>query len=219
MVRALGALADSVEVEVVEQLARLRERAARRQRESEPLREAGARGGSFVVDSSGSPLVAAGGGGGTRLSASSNGCDGRSTTYAGLGSGWSSSSACGVKTSGLGTGGIVSSASWGSGGAGFNGNGTGEITTYPSWGGYGGYRYSAGMNGGLGHTACYRGDGGFGGGGSGNGCAGGGGGGGYSGGDGGLVAGGGGSYVDSSGTSTSTTSGVQSGMGAVTIDM
>ena len=179
----------------------------------------GGGGGSFVVNSSGSPLVAAGGGGGTRREVSQNGCDGRSTTYAGTASGAATTHSCAAKTSGLGTGGIVSSASWGSGGAGFNGNGTGEISTYPSWGGYGGYRYSAGMNGGLGHSACYRGDGGFGGGGSGNGCAGGGGGGGYSGGDGGRVAGGGGSYVDSSGSSTSSTSGVQTGMGAVTIDM
>jgi hypothetical protein len=178
----------------------------------------GGGGGSFVVDSSGSPLVIAGGGGGTRLSVYQNGCDGRSSQYAGTGSSSGATWACGAKTTGLGTGGAISGMSWGSGGAGFSGNGSGEVM-HASWGGYGGKQWSSGMTGGQGNSTCGRADGGFGGGGSGNGCYGGGGGGGYSGGDGGRLAGGGGSYVDSSGTATSTTAGVQTGAGAVTIDM
>ncbi len=179
----------------------------------------GGGGGSFVVDSSGAALVVAGGGGGTRHYVAQNGCDGRSGKYGGTGSGWSTTSPCSTKSSSLGLGGIVSSTSWGSGGAGFNGDGVGEITTVPSWGGQGGKSWSSGMLGGQGNTYCGRADGGFGGGGSGTGGWGGGGGGGYSGGDGGRVAGGGGSYVDTSGSSRTTTAGVQSGDGSVIIDM
>ncbi|GDX81711.1 hypothetical protein LBMAG42_35220 [Deltaproteobacteria bacterium] len=179
----------------------------------------GGGGGSFVVNSAGSPLVVAGGGGGTRLSVYQNGCDGRSSTYGGYGSSSSPTSLCGVKTTSLGLGGVVSGTSWGSGGAGFSGNGASESTYSASWGGQGGKSWSNGMLGGVGNAGCGRADGGFGGGGSGNGCYGGGGGGGYSGGDGGRLAGGGGSYIDSSGTATSSTAAVKSGHGAVTIDM
>ena len=179
----------------------------------------GGGGGSFVVDSGGSPLVVAGGGGGTRLAVAQNGCNGRSGQYGGYGSSSSATSTCTARTSGLGVGGAVSGVSWGSGGAGFGGDGAGEVTYASSWGGYGGKRWTNGMIGGLGNAGCGRADGGFGGGGSGNGCYGGGGGGGYSGGDGGRLAGGGGSYVDSAGTASTTTAGVQTGAGAVTIDM
>ena len=177
-------------------------------------------GGTFIVDDAGAPLVVAGGGGGTRESVSQDGCDAVSSEYGVQGSGSSQSSSCAVKSSSHGMGGAVSSGSWGSAGAGFFGDGDSERDTYSSWGGDGGYSWANGMYGGDGNSSCgVASEGGFGGGGSGDGCWGGGGGGGYSGGDGGRVAGGGGSYVDSTGTSTTKTSGYNSGDGWVVIDL
>ncbi len=146
----------------------------------------GGGGGSFVVDASDEPLLVAGGGGGTRASVLQNGCDASLTTFAIGGSGSLETSACPVKGADEGLGGIVSSGSWGSAGAGFFGNGAvdGSGTAALSW-----------ANGALGGGSAGGSSGGFGGGGAGDGSCGGGGGGGYSGGDGGRVAGGGGSFA------------------------
>ena len=153
----------------------------------------GGGGGSFIVTSSNVPLLIAGGGGGTRVGASQNGCDASVTQFAVTGSGGSSTSTCALENANLGLGGIVSSGSWGSAGAGFNGDGA----TDPLGGGThgGGYSWANGMLGGTSDSINgANAPGGFGGGGAGNGSWGGGGGGGYSGGDGGLIAGGGGSF-------------------------
>lgn len=146
----------------------------------------GGGGGSFVVDASDEPLLVAGGGGGTRTSVLQNGCDASLTTFGIGGSGSLETSACAVKVTDEGLGGVVSSGSWGSAGAGFFGNGAvdGSGTAALSW-----------ANGALGGGSADDSSGGFGGGGGGDGSCGGGGGGGYSGGDGGRVAGGGGSFA------------------------
>lgn len=147
----------------------------------------GGGGGSFVVDPADEPLLVAGGGGGTREDVLQNGCDASLTTFGVIGSGSDETSACTVKAVDEGLGGIVSSSSWGSGGAGFFGDGavdgSGGTTAALSWA-------NGIVGGGIGNA-----EGGFGGGGGGNGSCGGGGGGGYSGGDGGRVAGGGGSFA------------------------
>ena len=168
----------------------------------------GGGGGSFVTSPTNVPYVIAGGGGGTRELVSQNGCDADISEYAGTGSGSSPTHSCGLKTSGLGQGGIVSSNSWGSAGGGLNSNGQ----TDPSGmtGASGGFSYISGAVGGSGSAP-----GGFGCGGSGNGYYGGGGGGGYSGGDGGRVAGAGGSY--NAGTNQTNIAGANSGMGRVII--
>ncbi|MBW2261818.1 MAG: hypothetical protein JRG91_07585 [Deltaproteobacteria bacterium] len=167
----------------------------------------GGGGGTFVVDSSGTALIVAGGGSGTRTSVSQDGCDGRITDFAGTASGSGMTHTCAAKTTGLTMGGIVSSASWGSGGGGFAGGGAAD----GSWG-YASQSYAAGGQGGAGAAA-----GGFGCGGSGNGSCGGGGGGGYSGGDGGRVAGGGGSY--NGGANPDAVAGANTGHGYVIIDI
>jgi hypothetical protein len=173
----------------------------------------GGGGGSFVV-SSGAPLLVAGGGGGTRTSVNQNGCDASVTQYGVTGSADQTTSTCTLESANLGLGGIISSDSWGSAGAGFNGDGA----TDPSGGGThgGGYSWANGMLGGTSDSVCdFSAPGGFGGGGTGNGCDGGGGGGGYSGGDGGRVAGGGGSF--NAGTSKIATAGVGVGDGSIVI--
>jgi len=150
----------------------------------------GGGGGSFVVDAFDNPLLIAGGGGGIRAGTYNDGCNASITEYGIMGSGSGSASPCTVKTTDLGLGGVVSSNSWGSAGAGFYSNGAGDGAL-----GDGGSSWVNGLLGGA--TLCCGslvGDGGFGGGGSGAGVYGGGGGGGYSGGDGGRIAGGGGSY-------------------------
>ncbi|MGO8756187.1 MAG: IPTL-CTERM sorting domain-containing protein [Gallionellaceae bacterium] len=175
---------------------------------------AGGGGGSFVVSAANVPMLIAGGGGGNRESASQNGCDASITEYAVTGSGSSSSSSCTLESTDLGLGGIISSSSYGSAGAGFNGDGA----TDPSWGGThgGGYDWANGMLGGQYVSGCSdNAAGGFGGGGSGNGCDGGGGGGGYSGGDSGWIAGGGGSY--NTGSNPVATAGVGTGNGSIVI--
>lgn len=173
----------------------------------------GGGGGTFVV-SAGTPLLVAGGGGGTRTAVSQNGCDASITQFAVTGSGNSTTSTCALETTNLGLGGIISSSSWGSAGAGFNGDGA----TDPSGGGThgGGYSWANGMLGGTSDSVCdFSAPGGFGGGGTGNGCDGGGGGGGYSGGDGGRVAGGGGSF--NTGASPTATAGIGVGDGNIVI--
>ena len=186
----------------------------------------GGGGGSFVVKvdplssdiiSSGAfagthvtPVLIAGGGGGTRTAAAQNGNPG--SMDATLASGASSTGGGGPSSTTLGNGGIASSPSWGSAGAGFRTNGGDDA----GWG-YGGSSFLNGGAGGI--QACGSGStqyGGFGGGGSGGGCYGGGGGGGYTGGDGGYIAGGGGSF-NSGGSGSSGTSGVRSGDGLITI--
>ena len=172
----------------------------------------GGGGGTFVVGEGDVPLLIAGGGGGTRASASSNGCPGQADGYATQGSGYNSTWACPDKTTSLGEGGVASSSSWGSGGAGFNSNGSSD-------GSYGAQSQSwfSGLAGGQSTYSCgFAAHGGFGGGGTGQGCYGGGGGGGYSGGDGGWIAGGGGSY--NAGTDPSGTDGANEGDGYVIID-
>ncbi|HEX7373753.1 MAG TPA: IPTL-CTERM sorting domain-containing protein [Steroidobacteraceae bacterium] len=155
----------------------------------------GGGGGSFVVSSSNAAMLIAGGGGGIRAGASQNGCDASLTQFAVTGSGGNPTSTCALEATDLGLGGIVSSSSWGSAGAGFNGDGATDFGTHS-----GGYSWANGMLGGTTDETCSTSaPGGFGGGGAGNGCWGGGGGGGYSGGDGGWIAGGGGSF--NSGTS------------------
>jgi hypothetical protein len=160
----------------------------------------GGGGGSFVVDNADNPLLVAGGGGGTRASVSQSGCNASITQFGTIASGSGLTTPCSVKVDALGAGGIVSSGSWGSAGAGFFGNGGHDV----GWG-FGGLSWGNGLTGGTLQVSSFcaveYGAGGFGGGGSGHGCHGGGGGGGYSGGDGGRVAGGGGSY--NSGTSPS----------------
>lgn len=173
----------------------------------------GGGGGSFVV-SSGTPLLVAGGGGGTRTSVNQNGCDASITQYAVTGSGSATTSPCTLETTNLGVGGIISSSSWGSAGAGFNGDGATDTSGGGTHGG--GYSWANGMLGGTSDAVCdFSAPGGFGGGGAGNGCDGGGGGGGYSGGDGGRVAGGGGSF--NSGTSPTATAAVGVGDGSIVI--
>ena len=167
----------------------------------------GGGGGSFIVDAFDNPLLIAGGGGGVRASVDRNGCDASITEYGISGSGSGSNSPCTVKTTGLGQGGVVSAATWGSGGAGFLSDGESDIGT-------GGSSWLNGLLGGV-STVCTSDDGGFGGGGSAAGCPGGGGGGGYSGGDGGRVAGGGGSY--NSGINQLALAGVGLGDGVITI--
>jgi hypothetical protein len=172
----------------------------------------GGGGGSFVVDSSNSPLVIAGGGGGIRASAGQDGTNASITESAYDASGNSSTYTPVLKSTGLGQGGIVSSSSYGSAGAGFNSDGASD-SPY----GTGGLSWFNGLAGGAGgNPRCFPADGGFGGGGSGNGCAGGGGGGGYSGGDGGWVAGGGGSY--NAGADPFALAGAGAGNGSVEID-
>lgn len=169
----------------------------------------GGGGGSFVYDVAGlTPLLIAGGGGGTRAAASQNGCDASTTVFGVTGSLYNPTSPCTLKNSGAGLGGIVSSSSWGSGGAGFGGDGAND-SPY----GIGGKSWANFLVGGLDVSGCGTGVGGFGGGGSGAGCNGGGGGGGYSGGDGGWIAGGGGSL--NTGTNTSATAGVGTGHGSI----
>jgi hypothetical protein len=146
----------------------------------------GGGGGSFVIDGSSRIVAVGGGGGGTRTSVRQNGCDAQVGEYAGDASGSADTWTCGTKASGLRGGGIVSSGSWGSGGAGFDADGSGEYDANN-----GGKRWSTLTGGGSSSYIAY---GGFGGGGAGNGSCGGGGGGGYSGGDGGRIAGGGGSF-------------------------
>jgi fibronectin type 3 domain-containing protein len=171
----------------------------------------GGGGGSFVYNITGStPLLIAGGGGGTRTDVAQNGCDASTSVFGTVASGGATTTACTVKDSGAGLGGIVSAASWGSAGAGFNGDGANDA----SWG-TGGRSWTNFMLGGsFTLSSCvFTGEGGFGGGGSGAGCWGGGGGGGYSGGDGGRVAGGGGSF--NAGTNTSATAGVGTTHGTI----
>lgn len=171
----------------------------------------GGGGGASAVNRSTTALLVAGGGGGTRESVAQNGCDASTAQQGGTGSGSSSTHGCGLKsTSTIGSGGIVSASSWGSGGGAWTLNGAGEYT-----GGTGGQRLSGTAVGGG--TTSYPAYGGFGGGGAGNGGCGGGGGGGYSGGDGGRLAGAGGSY--NRGSSQSNSAGARSGMGLVTIDL
>ncbi len=167
----------------------------------------GGGGGSFVVDAvTGSPLLVAGGGGGTRWRLSQDGCGGRITELAGLGSGSAATSTCEGKANGVTLGGVLSLASYGSAGAGLIGNGAADA----DFGGGLSYSFVNGGNGG--NCSAY---GGFGGGGSGNGSAGGGGGGGYSGGDGGSVGGGGGSF--NAGANADAAPGVQAGPGRVIV--
>lgn len=150
----------------------------------------GGGGGSFVVGSADSAMLVAGGGGGTRVQAAQDGCNASLTEYGIEGSGSQVTSACTPHTAGLRQGGLVSSTSYGSAGAGFDANGQDD----PGFG-TGGKSWLNGLGGGAKTGgSCNDAPGGFGGGGAGNGCAGGGGGGGYSGGDGGLIGGGGGSY-------------------------
>ncbi|MBW2264452.1 MAG: hypothetical protein JRG91_21005, partial [Deltaproteobacteria bacterium] len=170
----------------------------------------GGGGGTFVVDASDTAMIVAGGGAGTRSVVSQDGCDGRTSDYAGTGSGSGSTHTCPAKTSGLTLGGIVSSSSWGSGAGGFVGNGTADGTSTRA-----GISYLNGATGGYDATTPAY--GGFGGGGAGEGGCGGGGGGGYSGGDGGRLAGGGGSY--NSGGSPTATAGANTGHGYATIDL
>ena len=176
----------------------------------------GGGGGSFVVTSTNTPLLVAGGGGGTRHSASQNGCDASVTEFAVTGSGGLPTSSCALETMDLGLGGIVSSPSWGSAGAGFNGDGASDNTDDCGITTGGGLDWAHGM---LGGNAANGGlfVGGFGGGGDGSGCSGGGGGGGYSGGDGGWIAGGGGSF--NSGSSQSAVAGAGVGDGSISIDL
>jgi hypothetical protein len=173
----------------------------------------GGGGGSFVVDSSNNPLVIAGGGGGIRTNAGQDGTNASITEFAYDASGGSPIYTPVLKSTGLGQGGIVSSPTWGSAGAGFNSNGASDTIG----GGTGGSSWFNGLAGGAGNPGCLPAAGGFGGGGSGNGCDGGGGGGGYSGGDGGFVAGGGGSY--NAGADPFALAGAGVGNGSVDIDL
>jgi len=178
----------------------------------------GGGGGSFVVDAAGTPLLVAGGGGGTRTEALSDGCPGQGTQYATEGSGSNDTWRCPAKTTDLGMGGVISSESWGSAGAGFYGDGEGEYLLTGASCGYGGASWANGLLGGTSEPGCgFEAHGGFGGGGSGNGYYGGGGGGGYSGGDGGWIAGGAGSTV--AGSAAVITTGLGAGDGSVTIDL
>lgn len=171
----------------------------------------GGGGGSWVVDAATEAiLVVAGGGGGTRTSVMQDGCDGRISLESGTGSGAGSTHSCDARASGIGTGGVVSADSWGSGGGGHNEDGAADTVCMAS-SSDGGSSFRSGGAGGEGARAF----GGFGGGGTGEGCCGGGGGGGYSGGDGGRVAGGGGSF--NSGAAPIAVAGARVGDGIVTI--
>jgi hypothetical protein len=168
----------------------------------------GGGGGSFVYDVDGAtPMLIAGGGGGTRAVVDQNGCDASVTVFATIASGGATTTPCTVKVTDAGLGGIVSSYSWGSGGAGFNGNGAGDLD-YPLAGGRSWANLILG-----GDDPSWGGFGGFGGAGAGYGGWGGGGGGGYSGGDGGRVAGGGGSF--NAGTNAAAVAGVGTGHGTI----
>jgi hypothetical protein len=150
----------------------------------------GGGGGTWVVQEGDIPLVIAGGGGGTRQSVSMNGCGATASEYGTTGSGGSMTWSCGDRSGMIGTGGAVSSGSWGSGGGGFDTDGGSDYGATN-----GGSSWFNGLNGGYSVGGCSdTAAGGFGGGGSGQGCNGGGGGGGYSGGEGGRVGGGGGSH-------------------------
>jgi hypothetical protein len=156
-------------------------------------------------------MLIAGGGGGTRGAAGQNGCDASTTTFAGVGSGSSPTWPCTIKVGGAGLGGLISSESWGSAGAGFNSNGASD-----PWGpGTGGRSWAAFLVGGTDDSGCGLGLGGFGGGGSGGGCNGGGGGGGSSGGDGGWIAGGGGSF--NAGTNQAAAAGIGTTHGTIVV--
>ncbi|MEX2181628.1 MAG: hypothetical protein WD771_06260 [Gemmatimonadaceae bacterium] len=169
----------------------------------------GGGGGSFVYDLTGAtPMLIAGGGGGTRAAVDQNGCDASTTVFGTIASGDATTTPCTVKVTDAGLGGIVSSGSWGSAGAGFNGNGADDFDE-PLAGGRSWANFILGGR----DAGCGSGDGGFGGAGSGYGCYGGGGGGGYSGGDGGRVAGGGGSF--NAGTNTAAVVGVGTAHGTV----
>jgi hypothetical protein len=169
----------------------------------------GGGGGSFFVDALNNALLVAGGGGGTRAIVDQNGCDAFITLFGGVGSRSLPTSSCNSKTSGLGMGGVISSSSWGSAGAGFFSDGATDgaraASSAKSW--------LNGLAGGVGGTGGGSSLGGFGGGGTGNGSNGGGGGGGYSGGDGGRIAGGGGSF--NNGYDQINTAGVGLGNGSI----
>lgn len=176
----------------------------------------GGGGGSFVASSSNAAMLIAGGGGGTRAQVAQNGCDASVTQFAVTGSGSSTTSTCALETTDLGLGGIISSSSWGSAGAGFNSDGATDSSGGGTHGG--GFSWANGMLGGTSDSTCSTSaPGGFGGGGAGNGCWGGGGGGGYSGGDGGRVAGGGGSF--NSGTSPTAIVAATTGDGSIVITL
>jgi hypothetical protein len=104
----------------------------------------GGGGGTFFVDSANNPILVAGGGGGTRTSVSQNGTDASITPYGTTASGDASTYTPTVKSTGLGQGGIVSSGSWGSAGAGFFGDGAAD-SPY----GTGGSSWAHGMQGGV----------------------------------------------------------------------
>ncbi len=170
---------------------------------------AGGGGGSFFVGANNAPLLVAGGGGGARVSGVAPFQDASITEDATAASGTSQTRASGFSTTARGQGGRVSSASWGSAGAGFFSNGQADFAGANA----GGKSWSNGLAGGVGNNPPAF--GGFGGGGSGNGACGGGGGG-YTGGDGGRVAGGGGSF--NAGADPVAIAGVGDGDGLITID-
>ena len=86
----------------------------------------GGGGGTFFVNSTNTPLLVAGGGGGTREIVSQNGTDASITPFGTTASGSNTTYTPVVKSTDLGLGGIVSSGSWGSGGAGFFGDGVSD---------------------------------------------------------------------------------------------
>ena len=145
----------------------------------------GGGGGSFFVSILDDPLLVAGGGGGTRVGALQNGTDASVTEQAYTSSGSGSTYTPTLSGRAAGTGGLATSYSWGSGGAGFFGDGANDSSF-----GTGGKSWANGMLGGYfrresrwlwwRRRRC--------------GLRGGGGGGGYTGGDGGWIAGGGGSF-------------------------
>lgn len=129
----------------------------------------GGGGGSFVVDSANTALLVAGGGGGTRSGALVNGFDASTSQFGTTGSGNNLSGVGGgvQKVIHLGLGGIASSNSWGSAGAGFFGDGANDGQ------GSGGSSWANGLAGGTHIGSCSNeasADGGFGGGGAGQGC-------------------------------------------------
>nr|WP_312987052.1 Ig domain-containing protein [Comamonas koreensis] len=143
--------------------------------------------------------------------AEQNGCDASLTEYGIGGNAYSFTSSCTTKTSGLRMGGIISSYSYGSAGAGFDTNGQNDAAF-----GTGGASWFMGLSGGkIGPGGDQEAQGGFGGGGAGDGWYGGGGGGGYSGGDGGLIAGGAGSFNAGANSTSAISTG--SGDGLVSI--
>jgi hypothetical protein len=87
----------------------------------------GGGGGTFFVNSTNTPWLVAGGGGGTREGAGQNGTDASITQFGTTASGGSPTYTPTVKSTDLGLGGIVSSGTWGSGGAGFFGNGASDV--------------------------------------------------------------------------------------------